>query len=90
MTYIIDSLSSLMQEAILHREKLDDVVSRMDKAISEENLKLLKVLKEERLDEETIDIPSLKREQSDIIVRKIPVLKDLINGFNKASNFRRL
>lgn len=67
-----DSLSSLMQDSILHREKLDDVVSKMDKAISEENLKLLRVLKDERLDEETIDVPSLKREQSDITVRKIP------------------
>ncbi|RID89026.1 helicase [Peribacillus asahii] len=67
-----DSLASIMQEAVLNREKLDDVIAKMDKAISDEHLKILKVMQEERLDEETIDVPSLKREQGEITVQKIP------------------
>lgn len=67
-----DSLASIMQEAVLHREKLDEIVDKMDKTISDENAKLLEILQKERLDEETIDVPSLKREQNDITVKKIP------------------
>ncbi|AKM18688.1 RNA polymerase-associated protein RapA [Geobacillus sp. 12AMOR1] len=68
-----NSLANLMQEAILNRERLDDVIANMEKVLSEEHKKLLQLLQEERLAEDPIDLSGLKREQNDLIVNRIPI-----------------
>ncbi|MBB6451621.1 superfamily II DNA or RNA helicase [Salirhabdus euzebyi] len=67
-----DNLASIMQEAIINREKLDEIIANMDKTLSEEHEKLIKMVREERLDDESIDLPDLKREQSNIAIQSIP------------------
>ncbi|MGG2093476.1 helicase-related protein [Bacillus sp. S13(2024)] len=67
-----DSLADLMQEAILNREKLDEVIAGMEKTLSEEHQKLLKLMQEERMTEDHVDLSALKREKNDLTVRRIP------------------
>ncbi|KAB8136811.1 DEAD/DEAH box helicase [Gracilibacillus oryzae] len=67
-----DSLANLMQEAIINREKLDEIIINMEKSLSEEHENLLKLVHDEKLDEDTIDLPHLKREQNDIAVHRLP------------------
>ncbi|MGM0840262.1 MAG: helicase-related protein [Bacillota bacterium] len=67
-----DSLANLMEEAILNREKLDEVIEKIDKTLSEENKKLLKLVEEERMIEEKIDLTELKRQKNDWLVERIP------------------
>lgn len=68
-----DSLADLMQEAILSRERLDDVIANMEKTLSEEHQKLLKLMQEERMVEDPLDLSILKREQNDLTVKRIPI-----------------
>jgi SNF2 family DNA or RNA helicase len=68
-----DSLADLMQEAILNRERLDDVIANMEKTLSEEHQKLLKLMQEERMVEDPLDLSILKREQNDLTVKRIPI-----------------
>lgn len=67
------SLADLMQEAILNREHLEDVIQKMDKTISEEYKNLMKVLQDEKLTDESMDLSILKREQNEIIVERVPL-----------------
>ncbi|MFC4402381.1 helicase-related protein [Gracilibacillus xinjiangensis] len=67
-----DSLANLMQEAIINREKLDEIIMNMEKSLSEEHENLLKLVQDEKLDEDTIDLPHLKREQNHIAVHRLP------------------
>ncbi|MEW4278927.1 DEAD/DEAH box helicase [Priestia megaterium] len=67
-----DSLSNLMEEAILNREKLDEVIEKMDKTLSEENKKLMKLVEEEKMIEDKIDLTELKRQKNDWLVESIP------------------
>jgi len=67
-----DNLASLMQEAIINREKLDEIIMSMEKALSEEHENLLKLVQQEKLDEDTIDLPHLKQEKNDIAVHRLP------------------
>ncbi|MFU1991975.1 helicase-related protein [Priestia megaterium] len=68
-----NSLSNLMQESILNREHLDDVIKNMDRALSDEHKKLLKLIQEERMIDAPLDLSVLKREQNDITVGRIPL-----------------
>ncbi|MDQ0163332.1 hypothetical protein J2S06_002412 [Bacillus alveayuensis] len=68
-----DSLADLMQEAILNRERLDDVIANMEKTLSEEHQKLLKLMQEERMVEDPLNLSILKREQNDLTVKRIPI-----------------
>src|SRR5690606_19257063 len=68
-----ESLANLMQEAILNRERLDEVIANMEKVLSEEHRKLLQLMQEERLAEDPIDLSVLKREQNDLMVKRVPV-----------------
>ncbi|WP_235715382.1 hypothetical protein [Halalkalibacter wakoensis] len=67
-----ESLADLMQEAIINREKLDDIVANMEKGLSEEHAKLLKLMQEERLTEDTVDLNTMKREHNRLTVSRIP------------------
>ncbi|WP_174612906.1 DEAD/DEAH box helicase [Virgibacillus ihumii] len=67
-----DSLANLMQEAIVNREKLEEVIANVDKTLSDENERLLNLVEEERLTEEKIDLPQLKRQTNEWFVERIP------------------
>lgn len=67
-----DNLANLMQEAIINREKLDDIINDMERSLSEDHENLLKLVQEEKLVEDTIDLPHLKKEQNDIAVHRVP------------------
>jgi len=67
-----DNLANLMQEAIVNREKLDEIIKNMEQSLSEEHENLLKLVQDEKLDEDTIDLPHLKREQNDIAIQRLP------------------
>lgn len=66
-------LPTLMQQAVLNREKLESVLINMDKVLSEEHKKLLEFYKKEKIDEEAIDLTSLRREQYELSVEHTPV-----------------
>src|SRR5690606_22150709 len=68
----VADLPTLMQQAILQRERLEDIKKSIDEVLAEEYEDLLKIAKEERLAVETIDLPRMKREQYDLAVQKIP------------------
>ncbi|PFF03943.1 hypothetical protein CN324_31425, partial [Bacillus anthracis] len=63
-----DSLADLMQQAIIKRENLDEVIAGMEKTLSEEHHKLLALMKEERMTEDNVDLTNLKREKNDLTV----------------------
>ncbi|MBP2114085.1 DEAD/DEAH box helicase [Paenibacillus silagei] len=64
-------LPSLMQAAILERENLDDLLASMERTISEEHKRLLEFVKQERLAEDSFDLPKMRREQYDLAVSKL-------------------
>lgn len=67
-----DSMANLMQDAIVNRENLNDIIANMDKTLSEENKKLLKLIEEERLVEDEIDLKSLKRDTNAWKIERLP------------------
>ncbi|GEN46744.1 DEAD/DEAH box helicase [Alkalibacillus haloalkaliphilus] len=85
-----DSLANLMQEAIINREKLNEIIENMEKSLSEEHQDLLKQLKEEKLDEDTINLPELRKEQNDIAINQLPAREysDFITRIFKDKNIR--
>lgn len=66
-------LASLMEAAVLKRENLDDIIAAMDKTLSEEHKKLIKLVEQERLEKDIFDLPTLKKEQNDLAVNRLPV-----------------
>ncbi|WP_026590662.1 DEAD/DEAH box helicase [Bacillus sp. UNC437CL72CviS29] len=66
-------LPTLMQHAVLNRERLEDIKQEMDQALSEEYVELLRIAQEERLAMDSIDLPGMQREQYEIAVQKVPM-----------------
>jgi superfamily II DNA or RNA helicase len=66
------NLANLMEAAILNRENLDDIIATMDKRISEEHQRLLKFFENERVADQTFDLPTMRREQHDKSVESLP------------------
>lgn len=66
------NLANLMESAILNRENLDDIIAKMDKSMSEEHQRLLKFFEEERIAEQAFDLPTMRREQHDLLIKRIP------------------
>lgn len=64
-------LPSIMEQSIIGRENLDDVVDRMEKTLSEEHERLLELAKNERLDE-NFDLPGAKRSFDKVSIHSIP------------------
>lgn len=65
-------LATLLHTAILNREHLDEVMNSVEKSLSKEHEELLQMLEKERMVEEIIDLPHLRREQQEKIVQRIP------------------
>jgi superfamily II DNA or RNA helicase len=66
-------LPTLMQHAILNREKLDEVIVGMEKTLSEEHKRLLEIYQEENLSNTVLELTSLRKEQYELMVKHIPV-----------------
>ncbi|MFJ7829469.1 helicase-related protein [Peribacillus sp. NPDC097284] len=66
-------LPSLMQNSILHRETLEDIKGKINKAISEEYEELLKITEDERIGMESVDIQKMHREQVQIAIHRVPI-----------------
>src|SRR5699024_10896915 len=64
-------LSSVMEQAILDREHLDEVIEHMEKTLSEEHKRLLEVVKSEQTDNH-FDLPGAKRSFDDITIHSVP------------------
>ncbi|MBZ4688658.1 MAG: hypothetical protein PWQ96_1771 [Clostridia bacterium] len=65
-------LASLMQEAIMNREDLNEIIAGMDRKLMEEHEKLIEIVKQERLSSDAIDLPGMRREQNDLTIKRIP------------------
>lgn len=68
-----DSLADLMQQAIMERENLDDLIDKMDQTLTDEHQKLIQIVKEESMQGEEIDLSSLRRKKNSIVLERIPV-----------------
>lgn len=66
------NLANLMESAILNRENLDDIIAKMDKRISEEHKRLLEFFEEERVADQAFDLPTMRREQNDLLIKRLP------------------
>jgi len=66
------SLAELMQESVLNRQNLDQIIEGIDRVLSREHQRLLQAVAEERLDEESIDLPGMRREQNNIFLNRVP------------------
>ena len=67
-----NSLADLMQKAIIEREKLDEIISGMDRTITVEQKKLLQILHDESILEDQIDLKLIKQQKNTWEVLRIP------------------
>nr|WP_075982593.1 helicase-related protein [Bacillus massilionigeriensis] len=84
------NLADLMKEAILTRENLDEVISKMDKGLSEEHKELLQTMNKMQFDTDTLDIKAMKNSQFDIEINKVPnrMYVELMDYAFKESNIK--
>lgn len=66
------SLANLLQEAILHRENLDEIVANLDRTLTDESKILLKLVEEEQMIEDQLNLSDLKRETNTWLLERIP------------------
>jgi len=66
------SLAELMQECVLNRQNLDQIMEGIDRVLSKEHQHLLQVVAEESLDEESINLPGMRREQNTLFLSRVP------------------
>ncbi|PGQ79702.1 DEAD/DEAH box helicase [Priestia megaterium] len=69
----ITDLPKLMQQAILNRERIEDMKQELESVLSQEYQELLRVAKEELLADDSINLRGLKREQYDLLIQRVPV-----------------
>jgi superfamily II DNA or RNA helicase len=65
-------LPTMMQNAVLNRENLDEIIAGMEKLMSEEHKRLLELYKKERINEETIDLSEMRRSHYGLYIKHIP------------------
>ncbi|WP_428912069.1 DEAD/DEAH box helicase [Niallia sp. Krafla_26] len=65
-------LSDLMEEAVSGREHLDELIARMDKTLSEEHKRLLELANQERMDEQSFDLPGMRRAYQELSINSLP------------------
>lgn len=65
-------LASLMEGAISGRENLDDLIAQMEKRLSEEHRRLLEQAREERLDDQSFDLPGVRRSYNELSLESMP------------------
>ncbi len=65
-------LSDLMEQAVSGRENLDELIARMEKSLSEEHKRLLEMAKQERMDEQSFDLPGMRRAYQELSINSVP------------------
>ncbi|MDQ0156520.1 DEAD/DEAH box helicase [Robertmurraya andreesenii] len=65
-------LSDLMEQAVSGRENLDELIARMEKTLSEEHKRLLDLAKQERMDEQSFDLPGMRRAYQELSINSLP------------------
>lgn len=79
-------LASIMNEAIVNRGNIEERLATIEKALTEEHQKLLKLAKSETMAETGIDLPSLRTSQQDLVVKSLPLRsysQFLLDAFSK-------
>ena len=66
------SLAEIMQECVLNRQNLDQIIEGIDKVLSREHLRLLQLAEEERLAEDNFDLPGMRRMQNLLFFSRVP------------------
>lgn len=66
-------LASVMEEAILGRKNLDEIIERMERSISQEHQRLLDLASRERLDQSSFDLPRAKRSFDELSIKSLPL-----------------
>lgn len=66
------SLATLMEEAIRNRTNLDELILKMEKVLSEEHVRLIEMAKQEKLDENSLDLPGMRSNQNQLILNIPP------------------
>lgn len=67
----IGSLADIMQESILERQHLDDLIANMERTLSDEHQRLLETAQQERMERDLIDLPGMRREQQWLAIQRI-------------------
>lgn len=65
-------LSDLMEQAVSGRENLDELIAHMEKTLSEEHKRLLDLAKKERMDEQSFDLPGMRRAYHELSINSLP------------------
>ncbi|MBM7583922.1 SNF2 family DNA or RNA helicase [Bacillus pakistanensis] len=65
-------LSDLMEQAVSGRENLDELIAHMEKTLSDEHKRLLELAKQERMDEQSFDLPGMRRAYQEISINSLP------------------
>ncbi|MBZ9624411.1 DEAD/DEAH box helicase [Clostridium sp. FP2] len=75
------SLAALMEEAIRNRTNLDELVSKMEKTLSEEHAKLIQLTKAESLEDNAFDLTRMRNNQNLLKLKAISsrVYTDFVN-----------
>ncbi len=66
------SLADILQECILGRRRLDEVLTDMEATLSSEHERLVEIARQERLERDVIDLPGMRRDQHLLSLRRIP------------------
>lgn len=61
-----------MEQAVSGRENLDELIAQMEKTLSEEHKQLLELAKQERMDEQSFDLPGMRRTYQELSINSLP------------------
>ncbi len=68
----LGSLAAIMEDCIMGRQSLDEIVAGLDRTLSEEHRRLLDLAEQERLDSGTLDLPQVRTEQYRLSASHLP------------------
>lgn len=66
------SLAAMMEECVMGRQTLEEIVAGLERTLSEEHQRLLALAAEERLDSDTVDVPQIRAQQQRAWAEHIP------------------
>ncbi|MEL4029726.1 helicase-related protein [Caldifermentibacillus hisashii] len=65
-------LATLMEESISGRENLDVLIDKMEKTLSDEHKRLIELADRERMDEQSFDLPGIRKTFQEISINSLP------------------
>lgn len=66
------SLAAMMEDCIMGRQTLEEIIAGLDRTLSEEHQRLLALAAEERLDSDSVDVPQIRAQQQRAWTEHIP------------------